>query len=415
MVSTKIIIRLDKKNAKNEAPLYLRVTAGRKSNYTGLGISVNVDYWDAATMQVKRGHQNMQRINNFLTAKLSEAQAMSLEVQAKDEKVSPNKIKNSILGHTGVDFLAYFNTYNNRLLKRDKINTHRRANSVYNKIKGYMDEVMPGKVLYFEDITVKWLKDYEFYLTSEKENAINTVYTEMKGIRRLINEAISEDIIKPEKSPFLKYKLKWEQVEKNYLTEDELSAIENLVLPAEQCISVHRDVFILPTYAAGLRVSDILQLRWRNYDGEKLNLQTQKTGSVVSIKLPSKAIEVINKYKTELITPDGFIFPILSKFIIDSEKSRVQAISCATSYINKDLRKIAKLAEITKHIHFHTSRHTWATRALKKGMRIEYVSKLMGHASIKTTQVYAKIVNEELDKAMDVFNEPGQLYTLKTA
>ena len=52
----------------------------------------------------------------------------------------------------------------------------------------------------------------------------------------------------------------------------------------------------------------------------------------------------------------------------------------------------------------HTSRHTWATRALKKGMRIEYVSKLMGHASIRTTQVYAKIVNEDLDKAMEVFD-----------
>lgn len=415
MVSTKIIARLDKKNAKNEAPLYLRVTAGRKSNYTGLGISVNVDYWDAATMQVKRGHQNMQRINNFITAKLSEAQAISLEVQTKDETISPNKIKNSILGHTGVDFLAYFNTYNARLLKREKINSHRRANSVYNKIKDYVNECMPGKNLYFEDITVKWLKDYEFYLTSEKGNAVNTVYTEMKGIRRLINEAISEDIIKPEKSPFLKYKLKWEQVEKNYLTEEELLKIEEVILPAGECISVHRDVFVLPTYAAGLRVSDILQLKAKNFDGEKLNVQTQKTGSIVSIKLPSKAIDIIKKYIPSNPNPESYIFPILSKYIIDSEKSRLAAISAANAYINKDLLKIAKKVGITKHIHFHTSRHTWATRALKKGMRIEYVSKLMGHASIKTTQVYAKIVNEELDKAMDVFNEPGLTFVRNSA
>ena len=50
-------------------------------------------------------------------------------------------------------------------------------------------------------------------------------------------------------------------------------------------------------------------------------------------------------------------------------------------------------------------RGTWATRALRKGMRIEYVSRLMGHASIRTTQVYAKIVNEDLDRAMGVFDE----------
>ena len=61
------------------------------------------------------------------------------------------------------------------------------------------------------------------------------------------------------------------------------------------------------------------------------------------------------------------------------------------------------MAETDKKIHFHTSRHTFATRALKKGMRIEYVSKLLGHSSIKTTQVYAKIVNKDLDDAMDEF------------
>lgn len=201
----------------------------------------------------------------------------------------------------------------------------------------------------------------------------------------------------------------------NYLTEEELLKIEEVILPPHECISVHRDVFVLPTYAAGLRVSDILQLRVKNFDGEKLNVQTQKTGSIVSIKLPSKALDLIQKYINGKSDPEAFIFPILSKYIIDSEKSRLAAISAATAYINKDLRKIANKVGITKHIHFHTSRHTWATRALRKGMRIEYVSKLMGHASIKTTQVYAKIVNEELDKAMDVFNEPAPKRFLKTA
>lgn len=86
------------------------------------------------------------------------------------------------------------------------------------------------------------------------------------------------------------------------------------------------------------------------------------------------------------------------------KKKNKEQFSAANAYVNKDLSKIAKMAEIEKHIHFHTSRHTFATRALRKGMRIEYVSKLLGHANIKTTQIYAKIVNEELDKAMEIFN-----------
>ena len=61
------------------------------------------------------------------------------------------------------------------------------------------------------------------------------------------------------------------------------------------------------------------------------------------------------------------------------------------------------MSGINKHIHFHASRHTFATRALKNGMRIEYVSRLLGHESIKTTQIYAKIVNHDLDDAMDMY------------
>jgi integrase len=89
------------------------------------------------------------------------------------------------------------------------------------------------------------------------------------------------------------------------------------------------------------------------------------------------------------------------------EKDRIKihhAISAATSYTNKDLRKLTRLAGIDKKVSFHTARHSWAVRALQKGMRIEYVSKILGHASVKQTEVYARVMNEELDKAMEVFN-----------
>jgi integrase/recombinase XerD len=61
-------------------------------------------------------------------------------------------------------------------------------------------------------------------------------------------------------------------------------------------------------------------------------------------------------------------------------------------------------AGIDKKVSFHTARHSWAVRVLQKGMRIEYVSKLMGHSSVKHTEGYAKILDSELDKAMEIFN-----------
>jgi site-specific recombinase XerD len=62
------------------------------------------------------------------------------------------------------------------------------------------------------------------------------------------------------------------------------------------------------------------------------------------------------------------------------------------------------MAGLEKRITFHTARHSWAIRALQRGMRIEYVSKILGHASVKQTEVYARVMNIELDKAMEIFN-----------
>ena len=81
-----------------------------------------------------------------------------------------------------------------------------------------------------------------------------------------------------------------------------------------------------------------------------------------------------------------------------------RTLSSSATYTNKDLKKIAEAAKVNKRLHFHTSRHTVATSALRKEMRLEYASKLMGHSDLRTTQIYAKIVNEELDKAMEVFD-----------
>jgi site-specific recombinase XerD len=83
------------------------------------------------------------------------------------------------------------------------------------------------------------------------------------------------------------------------------------------------------------------------------------------------------------------------------------------SNTNKDLRKLPSLAGIDKKVTFHTARHSWAIRALQKGMRIEYVSKILGHASVKQTEVYAREIEEELDKAIEVFNKKPLVPTIR--
>lgn len=401
MVTVKILYRSDKINSQNECPLYLRITKNRKSKYVSLGILLKVYQWDEENKRVKKSHPNSQRLNNYIAAKVSDAQGLALELEASDKSILPTNVKEHIIGCKSESFISYFERYIAIVEHKEKISTHRKCKSVLKKLKVYLK----GKDLLFNEITVFWLKNYETYLRTGLQNNTNTVHANLKIFRMLINEAIREEIFPYDKNPFLKFKLKWENVKKEYLTEEELEALELLELIPGSMKDLHRNMYIFAAYTGGLRISDILQLRWKNFDGEKLIVHTQKTGSVISIKLPSKSLEIVKQYQSEAVHPEHFIFPVLKNDVdYSNKKSLYNAISSATAYTNSDLKDFESLLGLNKHIHFHTSRHTWATRALKKGMRIEYVSKLMGHANIKVTQGYAKIVNGELDKAMEVFN-----------
>jgi integrase/recombinase XerD len=401
MATTKIILRTKKAKSNGEVPIYLRIIKDRKAKFISLGVSILPKHWNEKDNVVRKSHSNSTQLNNFLAQKMADAQSVALELETKSKFVTPKGIKQAITGKTTEQFIPYAERHYTNLEKKGRISSHNRAKSVVKKLKEFV-----GKTDFtFDDLNIFFLRKYEEYLRDELKNAPNTIHTDLKIIRRIVNEAINDDLFPMEKNPFLRYKLKWQNTEKAFLTEDELKALDDFNLETGSMKYHHRNIYIFAAYAGGMRISDIIKLRWENFDGERILISTTKTTAVISIKLPSKALEIIQLYQEPGQLPHHFIFPFLSNEKDYSEpKVLHKAISSITAYTNTDLKDLAKDAGIKKNLHFHTSRHTWATRALRKGMRIEYVSKLMGHASIKTTQVYAKIVNEELDKAMDVFN-----------
>lgn len=399
--SVNVVYFPKRKNKEGEAPIYIRVIKNRKQSYILVG-KVHVKDWDEKNKRVKKSiGENSQRINNYITQKLAEAEGTVLELEAKSKNLNSKNLKEAVVGKAPESFLKYADRFFVEMENKLQASSIDKTKHIIGKVRTYI-----GKTdLTFDEIDVTWIKKYDAYLRNTLKNSNNTVVANFKLIRRIINEAIKEDIISYDKNPFLKFKLKWENTTKQFLTEDEIEKVEKLDLKDEPATFHARNMYIFATYAGGIRISDLVQLKWSNYDGDRILINTQKTNSTVSVKLPQKAKDILALYHSEGVNPNAFIFPYfdLSKDYSDG-RYLYRAISTAGTLCNKELIKIADLAHIDKHIHFHTSRHTWATRALKKGMRIEYVSKLMGHASIKTTQVYAKIVSEELDKAMEIFD-----------
>ena len=401
MATVKIILRTSKLNSTGEAPLCLRIIKNRRAKFVFLNYRISPEFWDDENKRVKKSHPNHQRLNSYIASKIADAQGVAVEMETAEKNILPEQIKDQIMGKAPVSFFKYADKYLAQLQLSQKIGTERKVKSILFKMKEYMS----GKDLLFEHITVTWLKTYEQYLRSKKGNKTNTVSSNFRTLRVIINLAINEELITPDKNPFKRFKLSTEKVKKDYLTDDELMMIELAPLQRNSMKDHHRNMYVFSAYAGGLRISDMLLLKWKNFDGERIVVQTRKTSSTVSIKLPGRALDILKTYQRNDAQPEDFIFPILKNGVDYSDaRFLFNEISSATAYTNDDLKEIAAIVKLEKRVSFHSARHTFATRALMKGVRIEYVSKLLGHANIATTQIYAKIVNEELDKAMEVFN-----------
>lgn len=404
MASVKLIFKENKIDNLGEIPLYIRIIKDRKTKFISIGVKLKPELWDEKEQVVKKKHPNSARMNAYIAQKLADAKEVALKLETNKSYVTSKGIKANILGRPAVSFTQYFKDYLTLLKKKDKIGTHDKANATYLKFKTYTNEAE----IMFDEIDVNFLRKYEDYLKTTLKNSNNTIHSNLKVFRKLFNDAIRENIIEVKLNPFNVFKLSWENTNKEYLTEEELLLVEEYNIKKGSMKFHHRNAYIFAAYAAGIRISDLLQLRWKDFDGTHIQFKTQKTDDTIRVKLPTKALNIIQSYKNkeEKVNPNHYIFPFL-----DNEKDysnpeiHFKAISSATAYMNKDLKTIRTDLELNKPLNFHTSRHTWATTALRKGMRIEYVSKLMTHSNIKTTQIYAKIVNSELDKAMDIFNE----------
>jgi integrase len=398
----KCVLRTQKRDKLGLYPIYLRIIQNRITRYINTGVKVKESDWSPDEEKVKKAHPNSVSVNIFLAQKKAEILEASLNINNQAGVPSAEIIKQKIKGkEQSDDFMDYFSNHLTALKKSGQIGSLDKANAVYSKLKTYLN----GKRLTFADITVSFLKEYDLYLKEKLGNSVNTIHSNMKVIRKLIYDAVREEIITIEKNPFLRYKLRTEPTKKTYLTEEELKLVEDVQLTVGSKMNDHRNMYVFSSYGGGLRVSDVLMLKWRYFDGERVVITIHKTRKQINIKLPQKAIEIIKLYDHPKKQPDDFIFPLLSNTLDLTDPVLMdKALSSAIAYTNQDLKKIAKKAGIDKRLHFHSSRHTWATRALRKGMRIEYVSQLMGHSNIKTTQIYTKIVNEDLDNAMKLFD-----------
>jgi site-specific recombinase XerD len=404
MSSVSILPILSKKKLNGDVPLYLRIIRKRIPRYISLQICINPKHWDNKRQRVTSYHPNSGRINAMLSKRKYEAEDTIIIEEDKNRNISTKKLKDSILGIQSVSFTKYFQAHLDRLEKLEKIGTFKKDKAIFEKLKTYCK----NKDVKFTDIDQTFLKNFDLFLKTEYKNNTNTVHSNMTAIKKLFNSAVAEELIGMEMNPFRKYKLSKQKVFKGQLDEDDLEKLMSLKLEKATRNFDIRNMFIFSCYSGGLRISDLLLMKWEDFDGSKLNIVMHKTSEMVSIKIPDKGLSILNIYglNDSYKNQKKYIFPFLDSNKTYSKKELFNSISAFNALINKNLKNIAIQANLKQtNISCHWARRTFACLALSKGMPLEHVSKMLGHSgSAVTLQSYAKFMQPDLDKSMEILN-----------
>lgn len=358
-------------NKQGTALVQVEASLNQRKVYFKTNIYLRPEHWDKRTSQVCN-HPQANDLNAMLFEFVLHLQGVELALWKRGVPVTLSLLKDAMKKNrpVNVTFPVFAKEYVTHSDRREST-----KENLYTTIT-VLQEFRPG--LDFKDITYTFLKDFEVYLR-EKGNGVNTVAKHLRQLRTLVNEAINQGYIHADAYPFRKFKIKQEKGRHEFLTPDELRKLENLEIKDRKLRHV-LDAFLFCCYV-GLRFSDFCQLKQSNFikvNGKKwLHFKSIKTG--IELRLPlhllfeGKALAILDKYNIAEFASLG-----------------------SNSEVNKCLAQITMMARIKKHVTYHTARHTCATLLIHQGVPITTVQKLLGHTSVKTTEIYSEILSSTI-------------------
>ncbi len=355
---------------KHKASVQIEVLSERKRKYIGTGVKLYSDQWDERKKVINS--MQMLELNRSLDEQIRTIQDWVNELIRKREPFDFEKLERFIkFSNKSENFIEFIER---RIEERQDIteSTKKTHRTFSESLRAF------GRITYFSDLTKENITIYDDWL-HEKGYSQPTVHNYHKRMKRYINEAIKFELIDKDPYSGLHFERGKHQIRK-YLTEDELKKIIEAEIPSKTVRQV-RDLFVFQAYT-GISYADLAKFDFKKDITKKngkmvIHDVRQKTEETYFIVLLSPALEVLERY--------NFILPVISN-----------------QQYNLRLKIVADYANIEKNLTVHMARHTFATMCLNNGVKIENVSKMLGHSNIKTTQEYAKVLNSEVEKSFDL-------------
>lgn len=393
-ITLHIYAKTTKANAAGQLPIYIRLTVdGQRFEFSSKKF-IDKSKWSPELSKMKGSSEEARTINNYLDLMKSKVFDIQMELIHKNEELSLENFKSRILG-THQRERMIIPIYQNHNDKIEELIGNGYAYGTLERFRislKHLQEFIQWKYN-LSDISIykidyAFVTEFEFYLRSVKKCNNNTAVKYVRNFRKIIKICIDNDWL--DKNPCSRYEGKMKEVERDFLTEEELNRIYNKRFSSER-LTLVKDIFIFSCYT-GLAYVDVKGLKKDHIaigiDGEKWIFKNrQKTDTKSKIPVLPIAQEIIQKYTNhpKCLNEDS-ILPILTN-----------------QKMNAYLKEIGDLCDISKEITFHMARHTFATSVtLTNGVPIETVSKMLGHKNIQTTQHYAKILDLKVSEDMMV-------------
>ena len=411
--TVRVTARENKKSKKTgEIPIVIRITKDRESTERTL-FRIKPEYWDEENRRVKKSHPNSIEKNKQISDALAKHDNIAYKAVEVRDEFGVGAIRDKIKKKVSHNYIEYVEHQIADLYKKGNISMYKRDKCVIDDFKRFIKK----DSLPLNQFSTQVVKDFETYLIVDKENQRNTVTGKMKRLRKYAKDLFVENNLDFRDFPFRNYKMKTESTEREFLTEREFRRLvyykEVLRTPANEYIE-SLDLFLMECYT-GMRISDLLTLKWKHYQDGLIKKKMEKTKDTITIMVAEidvadKMIEVRHKKATrgnKQLNPEAYIFDVL-KTDLDkvAPDKKLNAISSATAMINRDLKELAKMKgiRIKKNLSTHVARHTFATRLISKGVDLYTVSKLLGHKDIRTTQIYAQVIQKKQNEALKLLN-----------
>lgn len=358
-------------NERGMALVQVEAYLNKKRKYFSTKVYLTPSQWDEKKQMVKN-HPNGEALNHMLYEYMATIERKELNLWQQGRTVTLETLKHSLSSGTeDYSFLSF--------LKEEIINSPLKESTKYNHFTTYLLLSKFKRRILFSDLTFEFVAAFDQHLR-ERGYHINTIGKHMKHLKRYINVAINKEYMDIHQYAFRKYKIKSVENKHTHLSPEELNQLENLELSGRhKKLRMTLDAFLFCCYA-GLRYSDFTNLTSKNIVlmGDETWLIYRSIKTKIEVRLPidllfeGKGMRILEKYKKRL-----------PKFFNLKDNSN----------INKELIRIAKLAGISTRVSFHTARHTNATLLIYSGVNITTVQKLLGHKSIKTTQIYTNVMD----------------------